>query len=185
MFPNYNVDCEWNKVSDDPKYISVNGILESIKRVIDDKIKLKEDNTNLVLLEELQHLLNDNSKTLTDQSGNTYVNVAKGKDIQFKKIRPDIIIHTRGTKQNICVIEVKKESNTHEHEKAKLYNLIKLYALRNEEADQYKVGIYIEFPSRLDNIKDINIVKSKTLDELFPGQSGVYEVEFNGRKIDC
>ncbi len=56
------------------------------------------------------------------------------------KIRPDIIIHKRGTSENLCIIEIKKASKSSKkgkNEIERIKNIIKTTELN------YKIGIFI------------------------------------------
>ena len=104
-FPNYHVDCEYNRKGMDPKK------LENYKKNIE----------------------SDDTEAVT--------------------VYPDIIIHKRGTKNNLVVIEAKKSSNTDETDKEKL----KLY--KKDDALSYKYAFFIKFPVSgcvsLVNIEDL------------------------------
>lgn len=127
----------------------------------------------------------EQNNAFTNQYGEQLLLLFRGKKQKpvVKKIRPDIIIHKRGTKNNIGVIEVKKKGTTKEYEVAKLYDLIKLYALTTQEPYLYIFGLYIELPNSINEIKDRRIIESTTLNELFPGQKGVYDVVFTKKDV--
>ena len=61
-------------------------------------------------------------------------------DTTAKTVYPDIIIHRRGTSNNLLVIEIKKIIN----KSTKNFDLKKLKAFRKKPL-QYKFGLYIEF----------------------------------------
>ncbi len=61
-------------------------------------------------------------------------------DTTAKTVYPDIIIHHRGTENNLLVIEIKKIIN----KSTKDFDLKKLKAFRKKPL-QYKFGLYIEF----------------------------------------
>lgn len=61
-------------------------------------------------------------------------------DTTAKTVYPDIIIHHRGTGNNLLVIEVKKTIN----KSTKNFDFKKLNAFRSKPL-QYKFGLYIEF----------------------------------------
>lgn len=66
------------------------------------------------------------------------------KDIIERLVYPDIIIHIRGTQQNLCIIEIKKSTSTvsNDYDKLKL----KYYTSSDNENDlEYKLGIFIKF----------------------------------------
>ena len=90
-FPDWNVDCEYNRIGIDKK------ILEKFKQKID----------------------SDNAEGVT--------------------VYPDIIIHNRGTKENLVVIEAKKTSST-----AKDIDEDKLKAFKEELG--YKFAYKVIFP---------------------------------------
>ena len=90
-FPEWNVDCEYNRNGIDTKK------LDSLKR------RIKWNDTNGV------------------------------------SVYPDIIIHHRGTKNNLVVIEAKKSSYT-----GKNSDIEKLHAYKNDLG--YKFAFKVEFP---------------------------------------
>ncbi len=68
----------------------------------------------------------------------------KDKIIIERLVYPDIIIHKRGTKDNLCIIEIKKSTSTalDEYDKLKL----KCYTSREAAKDlKYQLGVFIKF----------------------------------------
>lgn len=103
LFPNYNVDCEYNREGKD-----------------------------------------GNQKKLAYQESGclNYVN---------KEVYPDIIVHMRGEKENILVIEAKKFDGDQSKDYAKLR------AFTESEKYKYTLGIGFSFKEKLnDTIKSIN-----------------------------
>jgi hypothetical protein len=94
LFPEWNVDCEYNRDHDDPKR------LEIPRRSVS-----------------------------TD-------------DTQATTVFPDIIVHHRGTSQNLVVIEMKKTSS-HEPDD---YDLRKLCAFKQQLG--YQFAIFIKLRTR-------------------------------------
>ena len=90
QFPEYNVDCEYNRNGINPK-------------------KLKQ-----------------------------FRKEACSDDTEGTTVYPDIIVHHRGTNDNIIVIEAKKTSNKNQEDKKKL----KAY----KEELHYKYAFFIRFP---------------------------------------
>ena len=192
IYPNYNVDCEWNRNIGVPKRIFTKEIISTVKTLIDVwKPELNKDEFDDKLLEELigVKLLIDSNKerssiSVTDLSGDEfllYPETDENGRIIIKNVRPDIVIHHRGTHENISVIEIKKKNagSSSAYKKAKNFDLIKLYALTTQGHLKYDVAFYIEFPEANYIWKKIKIEKSKFIDILF-GQkvNKVYEVTF-------
>lgn len=103
--------------------------------------------------------------------------------IYTKRVRPDIIIHHRGTHNNLMVIEVKKK-NTKKYKEARLFDLIKLYALTTQNDLDYKIGVYIELPNekKIQSFSKVLFEKSKEIEKLFniqPSKNKVYIIRFN------
>jgi Holliday junction resolvase len=71
----------------------------------------------------------------------------KGKEIiEAKKVLPDIIVHKRGTEDNLLIIEIKKNADS--DYKSKEYDLRKLTLYTDSYNDNnlnYKYGVFIDF----------------------------------------
>ena len=70
----------------------------------------------------------------------------KSDDIEAKTVFPDIIVHKRGTNQNLLVIEMKKSTNS-QGEEGKKFDLQKLKAFKTQL--NYKFAIFIELGPKL------------------------------------
>jgi hypothetical protein len=71
-------------------------------------------------------------------------------DIDGKTVFPDIILHKRGTKNNYCILEIKKKWSYTKNSRAK--DITKLQKYKRDL--HYKKAIFIAFS---ENIKDIDI----------------------------
>jgi RNA-splicing ligase RtcB len=91
-FPEWNVDCEYNRDRHDPKRLDLPS----------------------------RHDINSD-------------------DLDAKTVFPDIIIHRRGTDENVVVIEVKKSTNTESNE----WDMRKLAAFRDQL--RYRVALFFSF----------------------------------------
>ena len=106
LFPDYNVDCEYNKVGDgDPKRVSV-----------------------------LMDAASDCPLNCNNCKANKCV------------VFPDIIVHKRGTEENILVIEAKTSWST--ESSARDYK--KLQALQDAEEYHYQIGIAFRFETTVE-----------------------------------
>jgi hypothetical protein len=91
-FPDWNVDCEYNRDHYDPKRL---------------KLPSRHD--------------------------------ISSDDLDAKTVFPDIIIHRRGTDENVVVIEVKKSTNPESDD----WDIRKLAAFRNQLG--YRVALFFRF----------------------------------------
>jgi RNA-splicing ligase RtcB len=64
-------------------------------------------------------------------------------DLHAKTVFPDIIIHRRGTDENIAVVEVKKSTNPEGDE----WDLMKLAAFKNQLG--YRVALFFRFKTNV------------------------------------
>jgi len=94
-FPNYNIDCEYNKNLGDVKTMPV---WETKRNEL--VAELERESTTEKRKEKIQKILDGEIS-----------------------VYPDIIVHHRGTKDNFIVIEAKKSTNTtgNDQEKLELY----------------------------------------------------------------
>lgn len=120
-FPDWNVDCEYNKNLNEGKIVPV--------------WEAKRD-------ELMQALENE----LTDRRRNLIVKVLDG----GISVYPDIIIHHRGTKENLVVIEAKKENFA-----GKDFDEQKLEAYKSHLG--YKLAFKIKFPSNETELASIDV----------------------------
>lgn len=74
----------------------------------------------------------------------------KDNDTVAKTVYPDIIVHKRKTKDNLLVIEVKKDSNKN----GKEYDLEKLQGYKREFGYLYTVFLQIKVEKEYKNIED-------------------------------
>lgn len=154
LFPDWNVDCEYNKNLSGPKKIAIDPkeILEEMANFIERHYgdnflsTFLGDEFTMEDLEDLERELKNRENILyNDELDLVYfvINETSGKKI-VKTIFPDIIIHHRGTKDNNIVIEAKKSSN--KNKKSRLYDLVKLMTLVNSSEYNYKYGFFIDIP---------------------------------------
>lgn len=101
QFPEYNVDCEYNRMKN---------------QKMDDKYITKKLNLPIVDL--------------------------RSNDTTAKTVYPDIIIHKRGTENNLVVIEIKKKLSDED----KKYDINKLEAFKKQLG--YKNSLFIEFDNK-------------------------------------
>lgn len=186
IFVNYNVDCEWNKNQNKTKRIFTHEIIELVKKALltwESENKNNEiKNENIVAIRELQKILikKEGHKPISIKNLegdelfvlNDWHKKNIDKPLIVKNIRPDIVIHHRGTKNNHIAIEAKKEKGPRnkQYMAAKSFDLIKLHQLTNQANFEYSYGIYVEFPKSKRLWKDMNIRKSNFLKFMFPNQ---------------
>lgn len=85
---------------------------------------------------------------LSSQLKDYCVDITKNNCDKYERrsVYPDIIIHKRGSnKNNLCILEVKKSSNS--NRKYKNFDLYKLELFTSDKEDslKYNLGIYLEF----------------------------------------
>ena len=115
LMPDFHVDCEYNK------HLGNDKLMAHVKEFI-----------NKIPTEELQSCGCDTCKKIKELRKD-------GKDLEKKKIRPDIIVHTRNIdSNNLMVIEVKKDRNC-PFDKAKLESLTSTYDYK------YSLGVFVIF----------------------------------------
>lgn len=158
FFPEWNVDCEYNKNLLAPKEIVIDPIDFLAKMASFIKRHYKDDSLRVLLREKidiqdmlglLKDLKNRENLLYDEELDLIYfvLNENGGEKI-VKTIFPDIIIHHRGTKDNHIVIEAKKTSN--KNKKARLFDIVKLMTLVTSSGYHYKNGIFINIPTGLD-----------------------------------
>lgn len=159
LFASWDVDCEFNKNLTGPKKINIDPS-DFLKRMADfldavssrDSISsdysfLREAHVELEEVQRLRDELRNPNNLIYDEELDliTFVlNETNGKKIS-KAIFPDIIVHKRGTKENLLVIEVKKSTNT--LRAARLYDLVKLHVLVSDPEYAYKYAYFIDIPT--------------------------------------
>ncbi len=132
----------------------------------------------------INHEWNQDDVEYTDSSGSKYYKLSLKNDTGenvLKKIRPDIIIHHRGTKQNFAVLEVKKKNagGKNYYEKSKHDDLLKLLAMTMQQNLKYKYGFFIELPEKDFIWKKIQISSSEYLKGFFDGfEENIFVVKF-------
>lgn len=150
LFPNWNVDCEFNrnlghikKIIIDPKVL-----LSQMAAILGNSFLWRNSNLDDFSEGEIANLMNqlENPRLRYDEySEMAYFILKLTNGITIEKtIYPDIIIHRRGTSDNYIVIEAKKTSNA--NNEARLFDLLKLLTLVKSPDFNYKIGIFIDFP---------------------------------------
>lgn len=153
LFPLWDVDCEFNRNLDKPKEITVNPqeLLRRMANVLQEKSEYKhnvstaeevDQNTIRVLREQLL----DESRLRYDEELDLFyflLTLENGQEV-VKNIAPDIIVHKRGSQDNLVVIEAKKSSNGDRY--ARAYDLVKLIVLVSDPAYRYKHGYFLDLP---------------------------------------
>lgn len=92
-----------------------------------------------------QYLFLEFPKYDVDCEYNKHINGIKEADIngELREIRPDILIHRRGTdKDNLVAIEIKKEQNSASRDPD--YSKLKSLTLETKDY-KYKLGVFIDF----------------------------------------
>lgn len=185
IFSEYNVDCEWNKNFLDKKVFSVTDFIKdfnyNIERIITQN---KQISFKINQIDDL--MSNKNTwEEFSDYVVLTLLETESKGEIIIKQLRPDIIIHKRGLKQNIAVIEVKREFRSVSASKQssdKLFDLVKLYALTTDKNFLYDYGFYIELPKSNSGWKNIFIEKNKILSKVFGEEKNkVFEIKFTNK----
>lgn len=153
LFPEWNVDCEFNKNINLPKGIDIDPyelllqMAEYLKKIFEttqrDDIYSKEEIIDLI------KQLNNPNKIKYIEALDLYLFLLEiNGEERPQTIYPDIIIHRRGTKENYIVIEAKKTKNY--DRKTRLYDISKLMALTSSPNYKYKKGIFIDLPTKND-----------------------------------
>lgn len=158
VYPEWNVDCEFNRNLSGPKNISIDphdflrrmaGILEQggefNERVLDLEI-LRHENVTRDDIEYLRAQLLDANNLVYDEEFDLVLFVLKLRDggKLLKTIYPDIIVHKRGVTDNYIVIEAKKSTNR--VKESRLYDLVKLLTLVESSEYNYRKGFFIDVP---------------------------------------
>jgi len=133
---NYDIDIEYNRdfYDEDPK--AVIGYFPKIEQLVARQAPQKyQDLADILFLDE------ELKNKVKQEKMKEYYEIEIVKCIEEKKnIRPDIIIHERGVKNNLLAIEIKKGTNSEDA----FYDIIKLYYLRNQNQYQYKHAAFIQ-----------------------------------------
>jgi hypothetical protein len=152
IFPEWNVDCEYNKNIDQYKGIGkedVRMVLVKMENYLrenfSDGIQFGEN--DIYTKEEIQNLRNqllEADRIHYIKSIDLYLFSLSINGKRFRQtVYPDIIIHHRGTKNNNIVIEAKK---TGSKKIERLYDLVKLAVFILSSEYKYKKGFFIELP---------------------------------------
>jgi hypothetical protein len=137
-FTDYHVDCEYNK-----------NATENDHEKDDDKKIDKWENEIKKIFKNQDKNQDATTKKMNKETANTVVSVY-----------PDIIIHKRGSDNNLCILEVKKSTNTN----TRLYDEFKLKCYTENKNDsesfrflRYQLGLFIEFVSNKHEVGIKNI----------------------------
>jgi len=147
-FPNYNIDCEFNKVFKDPKII---GIFKNLIQDVSSTKEFMRDEINQLAQREVE-----TGEVLYDLKTKKLI---EARNISIKRIYPDIIIHHRGSSENLLVIELKKTTNKSESQRK--WDEEKLKYVTTKPPFNYKFGAMIEIPCGSDLRKFKNFQASK------------------------
>lgn len=182
IFPEYNVDCEYNRNLRQEKTLNFFEIVNKIKDFLEDDSSSNEladykktTVRKLLRMISTKNIIADESNNPQTRGGNNYVGYLtftdESQNKYIKRVFPDIIAHLRGTNTNKIVIEAKKEG--HKHPEAELFDRVKLglFTKRNGQFD-YDIGFFITLPNK--KITNKFIIKM-TKDEFVPN-SNVYIV---------
>lgn len=188
QFSDYDVDCEWNKVFDKDKKVSPQRLIEPMKELIKKASEeTKANNKFIARLNKVKGVLEQyrkiNIKELSDDELFIFGDSGENEQIIVRNIRPDIIIHKRGTPNNKIAIEIKKQSDKGGVSKiVKDLDLIKLYLMTTQDNFLYDCGIFIELPKKLSKNTIINLCRSDFIKTIITGNVRVFEVVFNDDK---
>lgn len=169
IFPQWDVDCEFNLNLGGPKVISIKPkeFLRAMANTLGNhygesftaaQSMVFEDEG--VSVEDVQSLIEqlENPTLEIDKEFDVLLHVLKlrdkiGKQVVIKKtVYPDIIIHERETENNFIVIEAKKSSNRLRG--ARLYDLVKLKCL-TEAPFNYSEAYFVDIPVKADYRKHV------------------------------
>jgi hypothetical protein len=174
-FPNWNVDCEYNKYGTDPKLLGMNvrSLLVEMKKIVkkaldSNKISNYESNKIMDEIDNHERLIDIYGEKVSSNIARSFykqisemnidaaeingmlrITITKSNSakigVESVSICPDIIIHHRGTNNNMAVIEVKKSSE-HKNERW-LWDYVKLLAMMHLKGlYSYKYGYFINLP---------------------------------------
>lgn len=152
LFPEWNVDCEYNKNLGEIKKINIHPkqLLLQMASYLEKQDGFRDirHNEDFLPFDFIPNLINQlkNPKIKYIRELDLYFFLLKlinGKFVK-KTIYPDIIIHHRGTSDNNIVFEVKKSSNN--CRESRLYDMAKLATLITSTEYNYKKGVFIDLP---------------------------------------
>lgn len=150
LFREWNVDCEYNRNLGKPKELTIDpkqllaqmaGRLSKLAPEINRRLR---DDISEEEIKELEKQLKDPKIEYVEEL-DLYLFLLSIKDEVIQKtIYPDIIIHKRGTKENLIVIEAKKSTN--KNRVSRFYDLLKLATLTTLPEYKYRQGVFIDIP---------------------------------------
>ena len=174
IFPEWNVDCEFNKNLSGPKEINLDphmfldkmaDALEADSTLRNEPhfaSKLREDHITIEDVELLKSQLRDPERLRYDAEFDVLyfvLTLSNGNELR-KLIYPDIIVHKRGTQNNNIVIEAKKSTN---HDRlSRAYDLVKLVTLVSDKDYGYKKGYFIDIPTGRNLVAHKNFTFQRT-----------------------
>lgn len=168
LFRNWDVDCEYNKNLNGPKKIIIDSkeFLAKMAKLSSISIHQNEemlrDDISEEDIKDLEGQLSDPKNIEYDEEFDTYLFLLTIENKVFKKtIYPDIIVHKRGTNENLIVIEVKKSNN--KLAKSRYYDFLKLAVLVQSPEYKYKMGIFVDIPVVNDLLRFKSFLKSKSI----------------------
>ena len=173
LFPEWNVDCEFNKNIDVRKLSDINPkeLLSKMANYLEKKFLDNSEKKEKYDREELTDLINQLRRPEIEYDEGLgvcwFILKITEDDKRKKSIFPDIIIHHRGTHDNHIVIEAKKTNNR--DNKNRLYDLAKLAILVSSSNYNYKKGIFIDLPVENDytNFSSYKKIKVNYCSNLF------------------
>jgi len=180
LFPEWNVDCEFNHNLGQPKVIEIKPgeLLSQMADFLDERSEDEQFNAFIHREEISRKEINGLKKQLRNPKRIKYIKdldlyifllKTKNKTIH-KTIFPDIIVHRRGTSKNHIVFEIKKTINN--NKKARDYDILKLSMLVTSSNFKYGKGIFIDLPvkEKFVNFKSFGKVQIGNLEvyEYFP-----------------
>lgn len=156
LFPDWHVDCEYNRHYDRPKDVEfdIKNLLERMADLLRERqTQVVRDLMGRLSRREVEHTelarlsqqLRDPELEYDSERGlwTFILTLLNGERIR-KPVVPDIIIHKRGEKNNYIAIEAKKTSYT--DPSAREYDLLKLQAYIQDSRYRYKYGFFIDLP---------------------------------------
>lgn len=185
IFPEWNVDCEYNRNLGEVKRIDrdIDSLISEILELLNKELERDPKNTRylksakkLILGEKIslsaalnlkEQLQQHNSLIVRDLAGMVYIAISNARnkrgivqDRIYKPVLPDIIVHHRGTKENLIVIEAKKSTNDIEEDR--LFDILKVHILTDPKGKyRYRFGYFLDIPfkNHLKNHIGFEIIK--------------------------
>jgi len=162
LFPDWDVDCEWNKNGDKPKSLSISAeeLLQTMKHIAIDMIdsyqrgdghrvlNLSKEPISIANLKFIVRKIRLGEIRTVEIEGKEYYELSIPHDVIRIPVRPDIIIHRRGRSDNLAVIEAKKVTKEvakkQKYEIAKNLDLLKLGAFLSDPSYGYQNAYFLE-----------------------------------------